>query len=115
MDIHMDLKEILSADSETEFKLQLQEAFVQEPDMDLILKLLTDRQTILRTLISRLNKDLAGAPEGWLRITHVKGHPQYFFRKDRKDPGWTYIRKKDSSLVYDLAKKDYLLRLLRAA
>lgn len=69
----------------------------------------------LRTLISRLKKDLAGAPEGRLRISHVKGRPQYFFRKDPEDPEWIYIRKKDVSLAYDLAQKDYLLHLLKAA
>lgn len=115
MNINKDLEEILSVESETENNLQLQEAYVQEHNVDLILKLLTVRQTTLRTLISRVNEDLASAPEGRLRISHTKGRPQYFFRKDPEDPDWTYIRKKDSSLAYDLAQKDYLLRLLRAA
>ena len=118
MDINMDYRStdrIMKTDSAMENKDQLWEVSVQNLQTELITNLLTARRCTLKTLIARLNEDLTNAPEGHLRITHVKGHPRYYSRKDSEDSAWTYIRKKDSSLACDLAQKDYLLRLLQAA
>lgn len=118
MDINMDYRStdrIMKTDSAMENKDQLWEVSVQNLQTELITNLLTARRCTLQTLIARLNEDLTNAPEGHLRITHVKGHPRYYSRKDSEDSAWTYIRKKDSSLACDLAQKDYLLRLLQAA
>ena len=118
MDINMDYRNtdrIMKTDSAMESKDQLWEISVQNLNTELITNLLTARRCTLQALIARLNEDLTNAPEGRLRITHVKGHPRYYSRKDPEDSAWTYIRKKDSSLACDLAQKDYLLRLLQAA
>ena len=118
MDINMDYRStdrIMKTDSAMENKDQLWEVSVQNLQTELITNLLTARRCTLQTLIARLNEDLTNAPEGHLRITHVKGHPRYYSRKDSEDSAWTYIRKKDSSLACDLAQKDYLRRLLQAA
>lgn len=114
--IRMNKDGVRNTDTVIEHNNQMQVISVQDNNTGLIvLNLLTVRQNTLRSLITKLYDDLTDVPEGQLRITHVKGHPQYFFRKDPENPNWTYIRKKDSSLAYDLAQKDYLLRLLRAA
>ena len=75
----------------------------------------TQRRLFLERLIQDLNKTLEHAPEGLLRINETRGRLQYFRRDSSKDKIGKYIRKKDFSLIRQLAQKEYHSLVKRAA
>lgn len=78
-------------------------------------KELLRRKNELENLISTIEKSLAEAPEGTLRIAHNGNRMQYFHRENTQETGGTYIPKEKLSLTRALAQKDYDTRLLKQA
>ncbi len=71
-------------------------------------KLLTD----IEKRINVINKRLAKAPEGSLRISKNGNKYQYYNKTEQYHPG-KYIPRKDDSLAARLAQKDYDTKLLK--
>lgn len=70
---------------------------------------------MLEEIIVKAEKSLKTAPEGSLRISRCGSTTQYYRREHKKDKNGQYIRKKNRSLAYGLAQKEYDKELLLVA
>lgn len=74
---------------------------------DEVVKLLIKEAEKLDEIILRAERSLEEAPSGILRISQSGNTMQYYIRENEKDRNGKYIKKKDMSIVYDLAQKEY--------
>ncbi len=80
-----------------------------------IIKQLTEEAEKLDEIILRAEKSLEGASDGILRISRSGNTMQYYKRENEKDRNGKYIKKKDMSVVYNLAQKEYDEEVLNIA
>lgn len=76
---------------------------------------LDKRDRYLEGLISDMQKEVAGAPEGRLRGAKHGSKMQYFNRKKPSDTNGEYIRQDNVELVTKLAQKGYCQKVASAA
>ena len=77
-------------------------------------KLLLAEQARLEGIKQKLQSELAGAPEGTLRITKSNGYSQYYHHlKDSIQANGTYLPKTEETLMKGLAQKSYDKKLLK--
>lgn len=72
------------------------------------------RKIQLEQAIHRVNSEKCDEPEGKLRVSRVKGNPQYYQVLSTADTVGKYIRKKDRYLASLLAQKNYNSKLYKA-
>ena len=75
-------------------------------------EILMDELNRLDILKNKSAEFLKKAPEGSLYITNNKKQCQYYWRKSKEDRHGVYIKKKNKKLIWDLAQKEYTLKLL---
>ena len=84
--------------------------------MEKIKKLLEEKRKYYLEIANMASKSLEKAPQsGNLRIVHSHGAVQYYLCEDGGDTNGKYIQKKNHSLVYQLAQRDYDKKVLRSA
>lgn len=83
--------------------------------MEEVVRILKEREVYLKKIKKQKEKELARAPEGFLRICSSGKNVQYYLRTDPKNFNGTYIKEKDRSLAEKLAQKDYNKKILQAA
>ena len=83
--------------------------------MKRILKLMEQRETLLKQAIQRAKKEEGTFPEGHLRVSVDKGYPRCYQVVRQGDTSGKYITKKEASLAARLAQKDYNESFLEAA
>ena len=81
--------------------------YMQRKDVVNFLDQLFARKAELTRIKSMLEKDIAGAPEGNLRISHSNKCAQYYWKKAPGNGPGKYICKKDYALAKALAQKTY--------
>ena len=74
--------------------------------------LLIEELNRLDILKNKSSEFLKNAPDGSLYITNNKKQCQYYWRKSKEDRHGVYIKKKNKKLIWDLAQKEYALKLL---
>ena len=72
------------------------------------------RKEFLEELLKRVERKLASAPEGTLRIARKKQHADFYHRLSTSDKCGIYIRRNDNDLAAKLAQKGYDLQLVYA-
>ena len=80
--------------------------------MNTVKELLMQRKQYLESLKKTLSRKTASYPEGSLRVSTCKGHPQYYHRQNSQDRKGIYIPKRNSRLAERLAQKSYNQDLL---
>lgn len=78
--------------------------------------LIEERIELLKEIMLHKEKDVSKAPKGLLHIANRGKYTSYYQRIDPKDPTGLYIRKKDISLAFDLAQREYdemILKLIK--
>ena len=79
---------------------------------DTVISTIIDRQSELSSLLDTINTRLDEAPAGTLRIANRGNRPQYYHRLDSNDRKGSYIKKKkELTLIKNLAQKEYDLRI----
>lgn len=81
--------------------------------MEQTIQFLKKRQQQLLKFKKEKEKALMRVPEGTLRISNNKNHPQYYHRQGPKDLKGTYIKAEEYHLARRLAQKDYDRKVLR--
>ena len=81
--------------------------------MNLLFQEMTKRKEYLEKLELEINKTLAKAPAGKLRVSKCKGVPAYYQITNPKDTSGKYLPKREPKVIYELAQKDYLQKLLK--
>lgn len=77
-------------------------------------RLLLTEQTRLEAIKQKLESELAGAPEGTLRITKSNGYSQYYHHlSDSIQTNGKYISRTEEKLIRGLAQKSYDKKLLK--
>lgn len=79
------------------------------------IKEMKEEREKLRKLIITLERDIATAPEGNLRIAIKQNHPTYFRVTEKNDTKGCYLRRDESRMVVALAQKSYDMKLLKQA
>lgn len=72
------------------------------------------RKKELEKLKQQLEKQLSKSPEGFLRISNSRNHPQYYLRTDPKDKNGIYIPQANTKLICGLAQKGYNKKVLQS-
>lgn len=86
--------------------------------MSCLYEALLHEQEELLTIINLVTQYTKNVPEGYLRISHSKKAVQYYHKSVENNEickAGKYIRKNDKKLAYDLAQRDYDLKLLETA
>ena len=77
-------------------------------------KLLLKEQTRLEAIKQKLESELAGAPEGTLRITKSNGYSQYYHHlSDSIQINGKYLPRTEEQLIRGLAQKSYDKKLIK--
>lgn len=79
----------------------------------MILKHLYEEKMRNAQKTSFLEKRIANAPKGTLRISGAKGRKQYYYRKNKDDKFGSYIPLSNIQLAKDLAQKAYDEKMLK--
>lgn len=87
----------------------------KERKMSDLLEKVEEELKMLEEIIEKAEKSLKTAPEGSLRISKCRETTQYYRRTNEKDKNGQYIRRKNRSLAYGLAQKEYDKELLQVA
>ena len=78
-------------------------------------RVLSGRKKELEELIRRKEKEVASAPEGYLRIQDRKTYVEYYWRRDPNDRNGVFIPKREWHIANDVAQREYDSRLLALA
>ena len=70
---------------------------------------------IVRKLIARIERSLAGSPDGYLRVCKSHGTNQFYYRADKQTSHGKYLRRSDLDVARRLAQKEYDYQLLKVA
>ena len=82
------------------------------PEADWLRDYLSNRLRYLNQLVKEAKQSLLHAPKGKLRINSSRNRVQYYLRENPKDKNGSYLSEKQSELIRQLAKKDYLQKIL---
>lgn len=80
---------------------------IEELSPDYLSEALEQREKEIQSTVKKLEKRMATAPEGSLRIKEDRNGIQYYHRTNNKDTNGKYISKKDMPRIIRLAQKDY--------
>ena len=80
--------------------------------MSLISELIDERLKEIERMISRLEEDLSGAPEGTLRISTSRKYTRYYQVKPGDGPAERYLHHSELDLAKLLAQKQYDRKVL---
>ena len=69
----------------------------------------------LKEMISYLERSSVLGRSGRLRISTSKNRTQYYLVQDSGDPDGSYLKKNQGEIARELAQKDYILQVLKAA
>lgn len=74
---------------------------------------LKDKIEELEKILAQVNRELAAAPGGYIRVAYKHKCPQYYLLKDRSDRNGIYLNKNQTPVIQAILQRDYNKKLKR--